>query len=89
MHLIPKIFVEIRHVVHQDVHLEVGPKHGVLFVIKDNQLGLVSVHQNGQILLQLIPRSPRRVHIGIGKVSQKIVSSLGLHKLVFPIDLNL
>ena len=33
MHLIPKMFVEIRHVVHQDEHLEVGPKHGVLFVI--------------------------------------------------------
>lgn len=89
MHLIPKTFVEIRHVVHQDEYLEVGPKHWVLFVIIDNQLGLVSVHQNGQILLQLIPRSPHRFHIGIGKVSQKIVSSLGLHKLVFSIELNL
>ena len=76
MHLIPKVFVEVSHVVHQDEHLEVGLQHRMLFVIIDNHLGLVSVHQDGQVLLQL---SPLQVHIVFGEVSQKIVSSLGLH----------
>ena len=53
MHLIPKILVEVRHVVHQDEHFEVGPQHRFLFVVIDNQLGLVSVHQGSKVFLQL------------------------------------